>query len=119
MIFHGKQPRPAMQCCYVQWSKVRLQAGHKLTKSSGSREQMSRNMYLLLGLAMTVKTLKNYSAENCKIHAVCLLLKTPRDEKHFCLGIYVAHALLNMGSLVLIVLWTVSNNQQQNYSLIM
>ena len=32
MTFRGKQQKPAIQCCYVEWSKVRLLVGLKPKK---------------------------------------------------------------------------------------
>ena len=46
MIFHGKQRKLVMQYSYVEWSKVKLLAGLKQKKSTGSEEQMRRDIHL-------------------------------------------------------------------------
>ena len=45
MIFHDKQRKQVMRYFYVEWSKVKLLAGVKPKKLTGSEEQMRRDTH--------------------------------------------------------------------------
>ena len=53
--FFGRQRKLAMQYCYVEWSKVKLLAGLKQTKTTGFEEPMHRDIHPVPCLIMAAK----------------------------------------------------------------
>ena len=50
--FPWQAAKAAKQCCYIIWSKARLQVGHKLIKLIESNKQMPKNMSFQVNLTL-------------------------------------------------------------------
>ena len=110
--FCGKQQKLVMQYSYVELSKVKLLAGLKQKKSTGSKEQMCRDIHLdplaILAAKKFIKQVRlirkvpNQCHEYISMRTL-VLLPNKMKQKGCFIGIFAVLVLHRMARSVLIV----------------